>query len=810
MITVTPWQWVDLLYKGVTPPDGFGFAEFRLLDPHPEHPSKSLVDRLWMEWPSPESAAPIIPRKKWQKGHVYLGCALRTPAGQAANSGTRSDTHPTHLVYVDIDLKHTVYLHGQAEPETLTPDELREAAGQCMSDVLSTCEEHGLPVRAIVYSGQGLQVYWARHVRSSMEDTEAFNRGLAKLFEADPVSTDQARILRVPGWTHHKNPDRPLNVELWYADPDAWVEEPALEGLALRPTHTTRTGEVTVNKGNVSDHDLEVLQAAWLDVNGTSWGGNGRHQLALWVGGWLRSNGYSEADATDLVQELATNGADPALTDRLRAVRDAYRTDNSKGWVGLTQDLGLKLEGIPLKDPPRPNLKGASPAAAAAAATGTKTRTPSRNDDKLSLLEQAGLFLDHCAEEGIDYAYHEQWERWFEYRAGVYVEVHDNTMRKRLDQVMQAKGFTNLKRSDMNEILLKVAHTQDIGKPRVDQGSWELNTLNGILNLHTLDLRDHTRDHFSVVQAAADWNPDAVSQEWADFLTAAVPNQHDRLILQKFCGYALTGDTSAQKALLLIGEGGTGKSTFVRVVSAVLGGASPYSLATSSALENIRDGSFLVGNLVGRRMCVISELQRNVDWLPFKRITGEDPIGIDVKNKTPYTTKLDVKLIVLSNVLPFLGEDASNSSLTRRFLPVAFNVKPLNPDTTLEARLTAPENLTGILTWMVKGLRALRTDHMRFPSPEGGLERQIVEQSNRVITFLEDSCYERQDATVLHADLWKAYLNWCDDTRHKAVSLTRFSLDLSSALKALEWSAEQRRKNSGRVWEGFGIKGGGY
>lgn len=798
MDTPSPWQWVALLYAGTTPPAG-AYAEFRLLDPAPEDPTRSLVDRHWLPWPSPEPDAPLWGRKKWTKGHVFMGMALRTQEGRDANEGTRARTHPTHLVWTDIDLKHTIYLDGA--PEEASPDQLRAAAQQCMSDILTTSEEHQLPPRTIVYSGHGLQVAWARRAWSTLDDTEAYNRGLAKLFDGDPAATDAARILRVPGWTHRKNPDRPLTVELWHHDAAALVEDEHLEPHALRQAVTHRTGDTFINNGSVSDADLEVLQAAWADVAGHTYDfrGHGRHHLALWTGGWLRTNGYAEADALQIVHDLASTAGDPALQDRLRAVRDAYTVPNPKGWTGLTEELGLPLQGIPLKDAPRPTITG-------------KTKTVTPPSGKLTLLELAGLFLDHCAEEGLDYAYHEQWEKWFEYRAGVYVEVHDNTMRKHLDQVMQGKGFTDLTRTNLNEILLKVAHTPGIGKPRVDQTAWELNVRNGILDLNTLELRPHTREYFSVVQAACRWDPDAAAPEWAAFLTSAVPNPHDRQILQKYCGYALTGDTSAQKALLLIGEGGTGKSTFTSVISAVLGGNSAYSLATSSAIENIKDGSFMVGTLVGKRMCVISELPRSFDWLPFKRITGEDPIGVDVKNKTPFTTKLDVKLIVLSNVLPFLGEDASNNSLLRRFLPIAFNVRPARQDATLEKRLTAPESLTGILTWMVKGLRALRTDNMRFPAPQdGGLERQIVEQSNRVITFLEEACYPGEHASVQHADLWKAYEHWCEDTRHKAVSGTRFGIDLPAALNTLGWTATQKKpKGSGRQWTGFAIKGGMY
>lgn len=796
MTPLSPWQWVDLLYGTVTPPAG-AYAEFRLLDPAPADPGKSLVDRAWLPWPSQDTGKPLWGKKKWMQGHVYMGMALRTTEGQEANQGTRPHTFPTHLVWVDIDLKYTVYLDGQ--PEDATPEQLQQAARAALDDLLNLCDEHQLPPRAVIYSGHGLQVIWAREVRSTLEDTEAFNRGLAKLFGGDPAVVDNARILRVPGWQHWKNPDRPLGVELWLSDAQATVQDTALEPHALYLQTVQFSGERFVNKGSVSDADLEVLQGAWKDVSGHTYdfGGHGRHHLALWTGGWLRSNGYAEADALQLVHDLASTANDPALQDRLRAVSDAYKAPNPKGWVGLTQDLGLPLKGIEMAPAPRPNITGSK-----------KTKTRSEKAEKLTLLELAGLFLDHCAEEGQDYAYHETWEKWFAYQAGVYMEVHDNTMRKHLDQVMQDKGFTDLTRTNLNEILLKIAHTPGIGKPRVDQTPWELNVRNGILDLNTLELRPHTRDYFSVVQAACEWNPDAAAPEWAAFLMSAVPSQHDRAILQKFCGYSLTGDTSAQKALLLIGEGGTGKSTFTSVISAVLGGSTPYSLSTNSDIQSIKDNSFSIGLLVGKRMCIVSELPRSFEWLTFKRITGEDPIGVDVKNKTPFTTKLDVKLIVLSNVLPFLGDDAANNSLTRRFLPVSFNVKPQKPDPTLERRLVAPESLTGILTWMVKGLRALRSDDMRFPAPQdGGLERQIVEQSNRVITFLEECCVPAAHTGVRGKPLWDAYVNWCLETRHKTITKTRFGLDLPAALRTLGWAVEKRERNFGVEWEGMRLKG---
>ena len=791
----TPLAWVHLLYDGLLTPNGQ--VEYRL-GPEP------MVGRAWMRWPigSTEEFT-LDARPKWLKHNAYFGVSLRTDEGREANKGDKAHTHPTHLVIADIDLKgipESPYLETGAVVEQLPPDVLRAAAEACLNDVLATCEERNLPPRAVTYSGHGLQVFWARSVRSSFEDTEAFNRGLAKLFEGDPASTDQARILRLPGTFNLKNPDRPLPVEVWYADPQATVDDQVLEQFALR-RDDPRTGEVVSNKGSITDEDLAILQAAWLDVEGKTYDfkGNGRHQLALWVGGWLRSNGYAEADATELVRQLATQANDPKLSDRLRAVRDAYKVENPKGWTGLTGDLGLPLGGVPLKAAPTMTLTPGKSG---------KKQVRSRDEKDTTLLELAATFLDHCAtsDTPMQFAHYEPWGEWFKYEHGVYIRLPERGMVRLIDTVLQEHGFVNLSGRKLKDVLLKISHMADVARSRLDQGAWELNVQNGILDLKTLELRDHSPEYFSVVQSPVRWDDQAACPAWGAFLRGAVPDEAMRRILQRYAGYCLTGDMSAQKALFLIGEGGTGKGTFMHVIEQLLGGESPYSLAGSAPLEAIKDSSPQVEVLVGKRLCVISEINKHVNWEAFKRITGQDALQVNPKFRDTYNVRLETKLVILSNVLPHLGEDAGNTALTRRIMPVAFNVKAETPDPDLRSRLTSAAELAGVLVWAVKGLRELVAERMQFgDAGDTGLSRDIVEQSNRVITFLEERCANRGETQS--AELYKAYLAWCDDTHHRAITSTRFAADCASAVRVLGWEAEKEKGRTGAVWTGLTVLG---
>ncbi|MFC4426276.1 phage/plasmid primase, P4 family [Deinococcus navajonensis] len=780
MTLPSPLQWVALLYRGVTPPAGF--VEFRFL--------KSGT-RAWMPYPTFEGHPDEFHLTGVPKGQdAYWGVSLR----QTTQDGKAANCHPTHLVWTDIDLKdHPEIMHGQTDVENMTADELAEYKAELLSQVLTDCEAQGLPPRAIVDSGHGLQVYWARRARSTFEDTEAYNRGLMLAFGGDEKSMDVARILRLPGTLNLKNKARPLPVQVLFEDADAWVERDALEAIKpapapkVAPAPAPRTAAtIPASATQLERWAARALEQEIDELRATPEGGRNHalNRAAFNLGTIVGAGALDEVQVRQELREAAQAiGLEPSeisdtLDSGLSGGKQKPRDLSGVGQKPPTAGRGTigKSEGQPAEPVAVKDILDGLP-------------------DKPSLANYRDLVLASFHERELIYRYHQVWRNWWQYQLGVYIEVPDEVMAQQIDLTLQSYGFT-LKNAQITEILTKIGRDAMIGSRTVDQGPWELNTRSGILNLQTGQLYAHTPDYYSIIQSAAWYRPETVALDFLAFLRQAVPDEGDRRLLQMFSGLCLTGETSPQRALLLVGDGGTGKSTFVRVLQAVLG-----NLATSSALENIKDGSFLVGTLVGKRLCVVSELQRNVDWLPFKRVTGEDQISVDVKNKTPYTTKLDLKLIILSNVMPFLGDDTSNSSLMRRFLPVAFNVKPEKPDPTLEARLTDPDELPGVLNWMIEGLRMLEAAGMRFPAGDtAALAREIVEESNRVVTFLRDECRYTPDIEANATELYTAYRKWCAETGHKPLSSTSFAKQLVAAGKHFGKVIERTRNRIGTFY----------
>ena len=256
-------------------------------------------------------------------------------------------------------------------------------------------------------------------------------------------------------------------------------------------------------------------------------------------------------------------------------------------------------------------------------------------------------------------------------------------------------------------------------------------------------------------------------------------------------------------ALALIGKGGTGKGTVTSVLQALLGGGNACALWASVDLDELKDNTPGIERLIDKRAVFVPEIQSHINWTTFKRLTGEDALTVNPKFRPTFDVRLDCKVIISSNVLPRLGEDVNNDSLTRRLIAVEFNVQPSTPDLHLRSRLTTESELSGVLTWLVTGVRRLWQTQV-FATPTGDLKRRIVEESNRIITWLEENC--ENNGRTPSRELYSNYITWCDATRHRAVSETRFGRDLIGACSELGWEhVEKVRQNQGMFYEGISL-----
>jgi hypothetical protein len=122
-----------------------------------------------------------------------------------------------------------------------------------------------------------------------------------------------------------------------------------------------------------------------------------------------------------------------------------------------------------------------------------------------------------------------------------------------------------------------------------------VNVLNGVLNMATGKLEQHTPEFLSPVQLPVPYDPAADCPAWDRFVDDTFPEDARRLAYE-IPAWLMTPDTSIQKAILLLGEGSNGKSTYLTALEAFVGRGNCAALS----LQKIEGDRFAAARLVGK------------------------------------------------------------------------------------------------------------------------------------------------------------------------------------------------------------------
>ena len=236
-----------------------------------------------------------------------------------------------------------------------------------------------------------------------------------------------------------------------------------------------------------------------------------------------------------------------------------------------------------------------------------------------------------------------------------------------------------------------------------------INVRNGLLDTETPELKPHSPKHLSPVQVPINYEPTAECPAWEKFTRDVFPADAQELAWE-IPGYLITPDTSIQKAFLLLGDGGNGKSTYLTGLRAFLG---PANVSTVS-LQDLVSNRFMTAQLVGKLANICPDLPAKalVDTAPFKAITGGDAISAERKFKTAFEFVPYARLIFSANQLP-QSKDSSEGFLDR-WIIVPFDrsfrgTKQEIPKPILDARLADRRELSGLLNKALEARRRVTT-----------------------------------------------------------------------------------------------------
>jgi len=351
---------------------------------------------------------------------------------------------------------------------------------------------------------------------------------------------------------------------------------------------------------------------------------------------------------------------------------------------------------------------------------------------------------------------------------------------------------------------------------------------NGLLDLLTRDLEPITPDNAFSWCIPHKYRADRQCPVFLDWISRATEGDEGKiLMLRAFIAAALTGRADLQKFVYLTGPGGTGKSTYMRILTAILGASN----IEATDLKNLEQNRFETARFYGKRLAIITDSDKyggSVNVL--KAMTGQDPLRNERKNIQQGGTFVYEGMVLIAGNECLQVTDYT-SGFGRRQLVVEFN----RVNTEAEKRTFSQHGgesqlhaeIPGIINWALE----LDRDQVEaiFRHPPEAVSRATFDAAsdqNPLIAWVtgnlipkpDHKCYvgDRQEGRTDGERLpyfkewqWKLYpnyLSYCRSAGRESVSLTRFSRLLFDLLRnTLHVDVIRNRDKAGRYLQGIEI-----
>jgi putative DNA primase/helicase len=306
-----------------------------------------------------------------------------------------------------------------------------------------------------------------------------------------------------------------------------------------------------------------------------------------------------------------------------------------------------------------------------------------------------------------------------------------------------------------------------------------INVLNGLIDVTTLELRPHTPEFFSAIQVPVCFDPDAVCPVWEKFVANVFPDDA-RPIAWEVIAWILTSDRSIQKAILLLGEGSNGKSTYLRGIVNLVGKRN----TTALSLHKIEQDRFAAARLIGKLANICPDLPTAhlSSTMMFKALTGGDVLSGEYKFKDSFEFLPFCKLVFSANKPP-QSDDATHGFFRRwQVVPFDRSFEEGAADTVgreeMDARLANPAELSGVLNNALSALVGLR----KYGFTQSESMRRSWEEfrtaTDPLSVWLDQNTVDLPNVQILQTDLLLAFNKHMANLGKQPSTKTAFGLAL--------------------------------
>ena len=371
------------------------------------------------------------------------------------------------------------------------------------------------------------------------------------------------------------------------------------------------------------------------------------------------------------------------------------------------------------------------------------------------------------------------------YEHGVYNIVSENEFKGYLKNYIPSPAR---KSKDIDEVfkLLLMENSFYIENSDLNADYNYINFKNGLLNLSTMEIEEHTPDKFFSVQIPVDYVPlenckkGVVFDKYIDELvdgdedTKNVILEAMGLVISNIPGYL------TKKCILMIGPKDCGKTQIKKLLTDLIG----IRYTSSMDLDKMNNSQFGTSELYNKRLAGSNDMRYSAisDMGIFKQLTGGDAISIEFKGRGAFSYIYNGFIWFLANDFPmFSGK--KGREIYERFLVIPCNhvVEKDKQDPELIEKMLAEKDY--IVALCISHLKDLITRHYRFKESDAIKEaiKKYEYANNSLLQFVAEYCIIDDNISVENrlnfASFKRNYQRWCRDTGISPMKIGRQEIE---------------------------------
>ncbi|AFY85491.1 DNA primase family protein [Oscillatoria acuminata] len=347
--------------------------------------------------------------------------------------------------------------------------------------------------------------------------------------------------------------------------------------------------------------------------------------------------------------------------------------------------------------------------------------------------------------------------------------------------------------------------------------------IDGVFNLDSNSFGDHAPGYRLTWQLPRRYHsPDSGDfgsiAQWLDFVTYGDRNR--QRMIECFIAAGIRGMSNLHKFLFLIGKGGTGKSTLVRLIEQIAGEENCWN----GTIASLSDKHEII-DLKGKRFAIHDDQDsiRSCGLSEFKKSTGGMKLRGRHLHQNPVEFAPSALHVVTANYPIFHGSESQGAWLSRRIMTMAFDREGGPEVRSLESKFKAElpaftRYLLSISSEEIEAtLRGGGNDVAMSPAFwESKLRDSLPAWVNEHLVFdptartqIGSNCDEwKNDAYKPEAStLFGAYNHYCRGAGVKsALNLTNFTPTMKELFESLGWKVEAKRDSKARYLQGVRLR----